>query len=120
MSATSVKLFGPFTRYMPTLVAAPGSGATKFEPTMVTSAYAVCLRKAMSTTPPAKMGEIGRPLANVVTVPVSGSTREIRPTSASVTYSAPSGPTVLPGRGVNPSRADGRSLTRGRSDLCSR
>ena len=38
----------------------------------------------------------GRPLANVVTAPVFGSTRRTRPAGPSVTYSAPSGPTVLP------------------------
>src|SRR6266446_945355 len=46
--------------------------------------------------PPMLMIAVGRPLANVVTSPVSGSTREILPTAPSVTYSAPSGPTVLP------------------------
>src|SRR2546423_12550746 len=51
---------------------------------------------ATSTTPPAALFEIGRPLAKVVNVPVAGLTREIRPIAASATYSAPSGPTVLP------------------------
>jgi hypothetical protein len=46
--------------------------------------------------PPMLMIAGGRPLANVVTSPVSGSTREILPAAPSVTYSAPSGPTVLP------------------------
>ena len=38
----------------------------------------------------------GRPLAKVVTAPVLGSTRRTRPPGPSVTYSALSGPTVLP------------------------
>src|SRR5687767_9322837 len=65
-------------------------------PTSVTITYAVSPTKAMSVGPPNPMIDWGRPLANVVTSPVSGSTREIRPTAPSVTYSAPSGPTVLP------------------------
>lgn len=42
------------------------------------------------------MSCLGRPLANVVTSLVPGSTREIRPAKVSGTYSAPSGPIVLP------------------------
>ena len=38
----------------------------------------------------------GRPLAKVVIAPVSGSMRRTRPAGPSVTYSAPSGPIVLP------------------------
>jgi hypothetical protein len=39
----------------------------------------------------------------VVLSPVSGSTREILPATVSVTYSAPSGPTVLPKAPSRPS-----------------
>jgi hypothetical protein len=39
----------------------------------------------MSTTPPAASGDVGRPLANVVTAPFFGSTREILPMADSVT-----------------------------------
>src|ERR1700692_1352369 len=51
-----------------------------------------------STAPPMPTAGIafGRPLAKVVSSPVCGSTREILPAAPSVTYSAPSGPTVLP------------------------
>src|SRR6476620_776809 len=49
---------------------------------------------ATSVTPP--MSDGGRPLANVVTAPVFGSTRRIRPLVGSVTKSAPPGPTALP------------------------
>ena len=42
------------------------------------------------------MIDFGRPLANVVTAPVRGSTREILPAAPSVTYSAPPGPMALP------------------------
>src|SRR6266496_4097003 len=74
----------------------PTSGLTR-----VTSAYAMLSMNATSIAPPMiappmLMIAVGRPLANVVTSPVSGSTREILPTAPSVTYSAPSGPTVLP------------------------
>src|SRR6266550_8990223 len=46
--------------------------------------------------PPKPTIDLGRPLANVVISPVSGSTREILPAAPSLTYSALSGPTVLP------------------------
>ena len=53
---------------------------------------------AMSTGPPKPTAAInfGRPLAYVVVAPVLGSTRAILPAALSVTYSAPSGPMVLP------------------------
>src|SRR5438552_168232 len=72
--------------------------------TRVTSTYAMLSMNATSIAPPTDkpMGSLcGRPLANVVFSPVCGSTREILPATPSVTYSAPSGPTVLP---VAPSR----------------
>src|SRR5215213_7099263 len=52
----------------------------------------------MSTGPPKPAAGInfGSPLAYVVAAPVLGSTRVILPAARSVTYSAPSGPTVLP------------------------
>jgi hypothetical protein len=52
----------------------------------------------MSTGPPKPAAGIsfGSPLAYVVVAPVLGSTRVILPAAFSVTYSAPSGPTVLP------------------------
>src|SRR5262245_2759439 len=54
--------------------------------------------KATSIAPPIPTAGIifGRPLANVVTSPVCGSTREIRPAAPSVTYRAPPGPMALP------------------------
>src|SRR5262249_60135253 len=64
--------------------------------TSVTSTYAVWPRKAMSVAPPRPMIDFGRPDAYVVVAPVCGSTRVILPAAVSVTYSAPSGPTVLP------------------------
>ena len=51
---------------------------------------------ATSIAPPMPTIEGGRPLANVVTCPVFGSTREILPAAPSVTYSAPPGPMLLP------------------------
>src|SRR5687768_1420144 len=52
----------------------------------------------MSTGPPKPTSGInlGSPLANVAVAPVLGSTRVILPAALSVTYSAPSGPMVLP------------------------
>ena len=52
----------------------------------------------MSTGPPKPAAGInfGSPLAYVVVAPVLGSTRVILPAAFSVTYSAPSGPMVLP------------------------
>src|SRR5438067_2284875 len=76
---------------MPTTPSPPRSG-----PTRVTRTYAVPSRKATSTGPPMPRIAGGSPLANVVTAPVFGSMRETRPALPSVTYSAPSGPTVLP------------------------
>src|SRR5438067_2788842 len=76
---------------MPTTPSPPRSG-----PTRVTRTYAVPSRNATSTGPPMPRIASGRPLANVVTAPVFGSTRETRPALPSVTYSAASGPTVLP------------------------
>src|SRR5215211_1615292 len=76
---------------MPTVSLPPTSG-----PTTVTSAYAVPPLNVTSVVPPKPMIDFGRPLANVVTSPVVGSTREILPAALSVTYSAPPGPTVLP------------------------
>src|SRR5206468_7705945 len=64
--------------------------------TSVTSTYAMLSMNATSIAPPMPMIAGGRPLANVVFSPVCGSTREILPTAPSVTYSAPSGPMVLP------------------------
>src|SRR5262245_27136483 len=64
--------------------------------TSVTSTYAVLPMNATSIAPPSGITCGGSQLANVVTVPVSGSTREIRPAAGSGTYNAPSGPTVLP------------------------
>src|SRR5215469_3333302 len=50
----------------------------------------------------------GSPLANVVTFPVWGSTREILPAWPSATYNAPSGPMVLPMGLSNPeAKTDG-------------
>src|SRR6185503_16069529 len=46
--------------------------------------------------PPMPTMNGGKPLANVVTVPVVGSTRDTLPTAPSVTNSAPPGPIVLP------------------------
>src|SRR5688572_648246 len=51
---------------------------------------------ATSMAPPMPTMNGGRPLANGVTCPVFGSTREILPAAPSVTNSAPPGPTVLP------------------------
>src|SRR5262245_33240333 len=84
---------------MPTMLLPPTSG-----PTSVTSAYAVLPMNATSTTPPKGNPTIrfGKPLANVVISPVSGSTREILPAWASVTYSAPPGPRALPEPPCNP------------------
>src|SRR5512144_3210911 len=67
-------------------------------PTKVTSTYAVRPMKATSIAPPMPTAAMdgGRPVANVVIAPVSRSTRRTRPALPSVTYSAPSGPTVLP------------------------
>ena len=63
----------------------------------MTSAYAMLSMNATSIAPPMPMIDVfGRPLANVVFSPVWGSTREILPAAPSVTYSAPSGPMVLP------------------------
>src|SRR5205809_2731842 len=78
---------------MPSTSLPPTSGLTR-----VTSAYAVLPMNATSIAPPMPMAgfDFGRPLANVVISPVSGSTREILPAAPSVTYSAPSGPMVLP------------------------
>src|SRR2546430_17053969 len=69
--------------------------------TRVTSTYAMLSMNATSIAPPMLEPPMlriagGRPLANVVFSPVSGSTREILPAAPSVTYSAPSGPMVLP------------------------
>ena len=74
------------------------SGWPKDGPTRVTSTYAVSPPKATSIAPPMPTSGIarGRPLAKVVTAPVFGSTRRTRPPGPSVTYSAPSGPIVLP------------------------
>src|SRR5436305_4913637 len=52
--------------------------------------------KATSTTPPAGLGDAGRPVAKGVTSPVFTSTREICPICDSATYNAPSGPITLP------------------------
>ena len=65
-------------------------------PTRVTSTYAVRPMKAMSIAPPMPMIDFGNPLAKVVVAPVLGSTRVTLPAAVSVTYSAPSGPMVLP------------------------
>src|SRR5437773_5444793 len=64
--------------------------------TSVTSTYAMLSMNATSIAPPMPMIAGGRPLANVVFCPVCGSTRQIWPAAPSVTYSAPSGPMVLP------------------------
>src|SRR5881394_4664670 len=69
--------------------------------TRVTSMYAMLSMNATSIAPPMLEPPMlriafGRPLANVIFSPVSGSTREILPAAPSVTYSAPSGPMVLP------------------------
>ena len=71
----------------------PNSG-----PTSVTSTYAVRPTNATSIAPPMPTAGIaaGSPLAKVETAPVRASTRSTRPPGPSVTYSAPSGPTVLP------------------------
>lgn len=64
----------------------------------MTSTYAVPPRNATSIAPPIPTSGIaaGKPLANVVTAPVRGFTRKTRPPGPSVTYSALSGPMVLP------------------------
>src|SRR3954447_18975565 len=72
------------------------SGWPNEGPTSVTSTYAVRPMKATSIAPPMPTTARGRPPANVVTAPVVGSTRKTRPALPSVTYSPPSGPTVLP------------------------
>src|SRR5262245_37059200 len=51
---------------------------------------------ATSIAPPIPTMESGKPLANGVTSPVFGSTREILPAAPSVTYNAPPGPMPLP------------------------
>src|SRR6185436_9690058 len=51
---------------------------------------------ATSIAPPMPTMKGGRPLANVVTCPVFGSTRDTLPAAPSVTNNAPPGPTVLP------------------------
>src|SRR3954454_11767638 len=56
----------------------------------------------MSIAPPNGMSWAGRPLANVVTLPVAGSTRRTRPVAPSVRYRAPSGPMVLPEPPLSP------------------
>src|SRR5687768_8777383 len=76
---------------MPTMSLPPTSG-----PTSVTRTYAVEPMNAMSMAPPMPTINGGSPVANVVTSPVVASTRETLPAAPSVTYSAPSGPTVLP------------------------
>src|SRR5215216_3168862 len=76
---------------MPSTLVAPRS-----EPTTLTSTYAVWPMNSTSMAPPKPINDFGRPLANVVTSPVFGSTRETLPAAPSVTYSAPPGPTVLP------------------------
>src|SRR5688572_3826626 len=85
------------------------------EPTPLTSTYAVLPMNATSIGPPLPMpkSEAGRPLANVVTAPDSGSTREMLPV-LSVKYSAPSGPTVLP---LPPSRPEASSVAVGGPEL---
>jgi hypothetical protein len=52
--------------------------------------------KATSIAPPIPTMKGGSPLANVVTSPVVGLTREILPTTPSVTNRSPPGPMVLP------------------------
>src|SRR5215203_4080548 len=76
---------------MPSMSEPPTSGSTS-----VTSTYAVWPTNSTSMAPPKPISAFGRPLANGVTSPVFGSTRETLPAALSVTYSAPSGPTVLP------------------------
>src|SRR5919107_4473098 len=72
--------------------------STEEGPTSVTSTYAVPSTKATSIAPPRPASGTagGRPLAKVVISPVAGSTRRTRPPGPSVTYSALSGPIVLP------------------------
>ena len=76
----------------------------------------------MSATPPPMTPSIcrGRPSAYVVTVPRRGSIRWIRPPVLSVTYRAPSGPTVLPDPQMSstqgPSTKVASSVTRGLPD----
>src|SRR5215216_6666056 len=76
---------------MPSMSLPPTSGSTS-----VTSTYAVSPTNSTSMAPPKPMSAFGRPLANVVTSPVFGSTRETLPAALWVTYNAPSGPAVLP------------------------
>src|SRR5215211_6381588 len=73
-------------------------GWSKAGPTMVTSTYAVSPMNSTSIAPPTPTSGMagGRPVANGVTAPVSGSTRRTRPPGPSVTYNAPSGPIALP------------------------
>src|SRR3954470_11894167 len=90
MSATTVQSSGPSTRY-------PDDVAPAFLlANPVTRAYISPSRNATSVAPPTGAMRLGRQLAMVVLSPVSGATREILPATVSVTYSAPSGPTVLP------------------------
>src|SRR5215207_5475247 len=76
---------------MPSMSEPPTSGSTS-----VTSTYAVWPTNSTSMAPPKSISAFGRPLANVATSPVLGSTRETLPAALSVTYNAPPGPTVLP------------------------
>ena len=78
---------------------------------VVTKSYAVEPLKATSIAPPIGATASGRPLANVVTTPVLGSTRETLPATSSVTYSAPPGPTALPeARRVDPRLRDADAI----------
>ena len=74
------------------------SGCPNVGPTPVTSTYAVRPRNATSIAPPMpdRRDGGGRPVAKIVIAPLRGSTRRTLPAWPSVTYSAPSGPTVLP------------------------
>ena len=57
---------------------------------------------ATSIAPPSGITHGGRQFANEVRAPLSASTRQIVPLAGSGTYSAPSGPTVLPEPAARP------------------
>src|SRR5437867_13323560 len=77
------------------------------DPTTLTRAYAVEPMNATSITPPngSWLNRRGRPLANSVFAPLSGSKRQISPAPGCGTYSAPPGPTALPEPAPPPSPA---------------
>src|SRR3954447_13044438 len=87
----------------------PGTDAS----TRVTSAYALLPRNATSVAPPGPKIRFGRQSANVDVSPLPGSIRTIRPAIPSVTYRAPSGPTVLPNEPWRPDTRPSGSVLSG-------